>query len=184
MEDYQFDPAECRSTTDFQRILHERARALARPGEVDEPVYGKEMLVLVAGPERYAVPVDRIREIQAAKELTPVPGVPPYWIGLVNLRGRLHPVLDLRRYLGQASPVENKGGKVLVIAETEFEIALMVDDLPELRRVSLDEIGAPLTETVGVVRGVVRGVTHDLVTVLDIDALLRDPQLMVKHESW
>lgn len=184
MEDGLLGPNERRSATDVQRILLERARALARPGVVEEPGHSLEVIVLAVGLERYGIDMDHVREIHLARDVTPFPALSSHWVGLVNLRGRLYPVLDLQRYLGLRPLPTAEGRKLLVVAGGELEIALLVDDVPEVCRVSLDEIGQPLAESAHVARGVVRGVTPDLLTLLDVEMLLQDPQLVVMNEAW
>ena len=84
----------------IQRILEERAAVLARPTEAVAAGDTLELVILVVGKERYGIPIQQVHEIQALTAgLTPVPGIPPHWIGLMNLRGRLHPVLDLGHFL-------------------------------------------------------------------------------------
>lgn len=61
---------------------------------------GSEHLVLRLGEERYAFPVCVVREIVAPRPITPVPRAPSVVLGVMNLRGRIVPVIDLRRRLG------------------------------------------------------------------------------------
>src|SRR5579859_3819889 len=82
-----------------QQILAERAHALAQPLLTDEPADTVEMIVMVLGRERYGVETRCVKEILGLAELAPVPGTPAFWRGIVNVRGTLYPVLDLRRYL-------------------------------------------------------------------------------------
>ncbi len=82
-----------------RQVLEERARALARPPEDQADGDALELVVLAVGAERYGVDVRQVREVRPLAGLAPVPGTPACWVGLVNLRGSLCPVLSLRRYL-------------------------------------------------------------------------------------
>jgi chemotaxis signal transduction protein len=61
-------------------------------------------------------------------------------------------------------------------------VGLLVDDAPEVCRVAAREIGPALAGTPDAVRPMVRGVTSDLLTILDVEAMLSDPSLAVRHE--
>lgn len=169
----------------LQRILEERAQALARTPHVETPDETVELVVLALGPERYGVDVEHVQEIQPLAGLTSVPGLPFFWAGVVNLRGRLYPILNLRRYLElpEAAPVE--GSKVVLVAAANLNVALLVDDVPEVRQVPQAQIGLPLTDAASARRETqnVRGVTPDLLAVLDLEALLADARLVVQEQA-
>ena len=169
---------------DIERVLEERARALARVPAAETAGTEIELVVLALGAERYGVNILQVQSFQARPGLARVPGLPAFWAGLVNLRGRLYPVLNLRRYLALAGqPAE--GGKLVVVAGGGLSVALWVDDVLEIRQVPLDQIGAPLADAATVAqRGPgVRGVTPDLLVVLDLDVLLGDARLVIQAAS-
>jgi purine-binding chemotaxis protein CheW len=168
----------------IEQVLEERARALARAPKDETASHDAELVVLALGEERYGVDILQVQTIQASAGFTPVPGLPPYWAGLVNLRSRLYPVLNLRRYLAlPGQPAE--GGKVVLVEAAGLNVALWVDDVLAVRRVPLDQIGAPLADAVTAAqRGPgVRGVTTDLLVVLDLDVLLGDPRLVIQANA-
>jgi len=165
----------------IDRILEERAHALAQVPSADTAQDERELVVLALGAERYGLDILQVQSIQPLAGLARVPGLPPFWAGLVNLRGRLYPVLNLARYLALPSqPAED--GKVVVVAAAGLSVALWVDDVLEIRRVPQQQIGAPLADTATAAqRGPgVRGVTPDLLVVLDLDVLLGDARLVVQ----
>jgi purine-binding chemotaxis protein CheW len=165
-----------------QRILEERARALACPPEQEDAGESTPMLVLAVGVERYCVDIDLVQEIKPLSGLTPVPDTPPFWRGLVNLRGSLYPVLDLRRFLGLAEADSPGGGTVVVVAGEGVSVALLVDDVPESVRVAPADLLPPPAEGIGGRTEIVRAMTPDLLCVLDLAPLLRDPSLVVQAE--
>jgi purine-binding chemotaxis protein CheW len=165
-----------------RRILEERARHLARAAD-DGPAGATVPLVeLAVGPERVAVPLGHVQEIQPLKGLTPVPGAGPYWAGVVNLRGQLYPVLDLRPYLRLPADGPPDGGHIVVVAGAGFKAALWAGDVHGLRELPPEQLQAPPLAADGA-PGVVAGVTADLLTVLDLDALLADPRLLLQEEA-
>ncbi|MGC8781758.1 MAG: chemotaxis protein CheW [Anaerolineae bacterium] len=171
-----------------RRILVERARRLAQPPEA--PVSGEtvDLVVLTLGAETYGVEARFVQEVFPLDEVTPVPQAPAFWAGLVNLRGHLYPLLDLRGFLGLSVPStsgDEKGRaeprKVVLVTAAGLEVGLLVDDVPQVRQVLRREIGASLAEAAGAGGGFTAGVTADLLAVLDVEALLADPRLVVQE---
>lgn len=164
----------------IRRILHTRAVALARPPEEEEIGESVSLMVMTVGVERYGIDIVKVQEVKPLTNATPVPLTPLEWAGVVNMRGSLYPILDLRRYLG-LQEAENLDEPIAVIVTGgRLTAGLLVEDVPEVRRVRLAEILPPLAE--GTRKDVLRGVTDDLLNVLDVEALLADPSLVVKDE--
>jgi purine-binding chemotaxis protein CheW len=175
--------APANDTDDITRVLEERARALARSSDEDE-TSGETigMVVLAVGEERYGVEVQDVQEIEPLDKITPIPGTPAFWTGVVNLRGSMYPVLDIERYLGlpASEPVENP--KVALVSRGGISVGLLVDEVPEIRPVKVAEIGPPVADGSSKAE-VVRGVTPDMLSVLDLEALLSDPALVVEEDQ-
>ena len=170
----------------IQAILERRASVLAQAPQAEEPGESIELVVVALGAELYGIDILQVQAIQMLVGLTPVPGLPACWAGLVNLRGRLYPVLSLRRYLALVEPAGAAStGKVVLATAAKLTVALWVDDVLEVRRVPLAQIGAPLADADAQARrgAGVRGITPDLLLVLDLEALLGDPRLVVQGQS-
>lgn len=165
-----------------ERIFHERARALAEPREADDAGETTVLVVLLLGGEQYGVDISYVREIRQLETLTPLPGTPAFWAGLVNVRGRLYPVLDLARYLALPDTVPVQAGFLVLVAAANLDVALLVDDKPEVRRLRQAELGPPLCEAAQLRRSIVKGITSDLLAVINVEVLLADPSLVVQAQ--
>ncbi len=180
------DPTPDPSPTTLQRILEERARALARPLTAEVPRDTVELVVLALGAERYGVSIQAVQEIHPLVELKTVPGLPRFWAGLVNLHSQLYPTLALRRYLelpeatSTATPAPS--GRIVLVAAAGLTVGLLVDEVLEVRRVPQAEIGPALGNTSGLRRDMISGLTSDLLIVLDLEKLLADPALVIQQE--
>jgi chemotaxis signal transduction protein len=163
------------------RILAERARALAVPLQAEEPVESLGAVLLSAGEGRYAIELRHVLAIERAGELTPVPGVPACWSGIANLHGTLYPILDLGRYLGAAAPQEAPHRMLLLVGGAGIEVGLLVDEVLEVTWLRVDALGPSPSAAHG--RTVLQGVTSDLVALLNVEALLSDPDLAVDDEG-
>jgi len=168
---------------DITRILEERAAALARSSN-DEETSGEtiSLVVLVVGDERYGVEVQDVQEIEPLDKITPIPGTPAFWSGVVNLRGSMYAVLDIERYLGLPASDGAEHPKVALVSRGGISVGLLVDEVAEIRQVRSSEIGPPLADGSSKAE-VVRGVTPDMLSVLDLEALLADPTLVVEDAS-
>jgi purine-binding chemotaxis protein CheW len=185
------------------RILADRARALAVPLRAEQPRDTVDLVVLLIGRELYGLDTAYMVEVQTLAGLARLPGLPPLWAGITNVRGTLWPVLNLARYLGlspatRPAPGQRAGSrpaaappaadgvvagrKVALVADASLSIGLLVDDAVEIRRVPTAQIGPPLAGAASTLRRQVRGVTPDLLTVLDVAGLLADPRLIVHEE--
>ena len=173
------------------RVLAARAASLAQPDEPVETGAVVELVVIALGAERYGLDIQCVQEIQALAALTAVPGLPAYWAGLINLRGHLYPVLDLRPYLSlpPSGPAATQPKVVVVTAPASspgqtLTVAVLADEVLALRRLPLAELGPPLAAAAGRERAAsyVRGVTADLLSALDMPALLADPALIVQEQ--
>ena len=166
-------------------ILEERARELARPMESEDEGELTSLLVLGVRDELYGIDITVVQETRPLDGIAPLPNTPPFWKGLVNVRGRLCPVLDLARYLrvpdgGALGLPERDDRTLVVIAGVSLTIALLVDSVGEIRRIPTSSIKASPAESLGGASRAVLGVTQDLVTVLDAEALFGDQGLIVQ----
>jgi purine-binding chemotaxis protein CheW len=140
------------------------------------------MVVLAVGEERYGVEVQDVQEIEPLDKITPIPGTPAFWTGVVNLRGSMYPVLDIERYLGLPASAEVESPKVALVTRNGMSVGLLVDEVPEIRPVKVSEIGPPVADGSSKAE-VVRGVTPDMLSVLDLEALLSDPTLVIEDDA-
>ena len=130
------------------------------------------------GEQSYALPISTVREIVRPPEITPVPQSPEHVAGVMNLRGRIVPVIDLRKRFRQA--IENSPKtRVLVIALDGKLIGLLVDSASEVLKIVSEEI-EPSPQLFGedserYVTGVAKHLGR-LVILLDVNKLLPEPE--------
>jgi purine-binding chemotaxis protein CheW len=167
-------------------ILEERARELARPMEEEDRGELTSLLVLRVRAELYGIDITVVQETRPFTGMAPLPNVPPFWKGLVNVRGRLCPVLALGRYLQVPEAVDpgavpsHDQEMLVVIGGAAVTIALLVDSVGEIRRIPSGSIKPSAAESLGGTSRAILGVTQDLVSVLDAGALLGDNGLTVQ----
>src|SRR5215510_2639813 len=96
------------------------------------------------GSEEYGLELVRVREIIALMDITPVPLAPDYVRGVMNLRGRVIPVVDLRRKFGM-QPTEDHDPKCIIVCDVErnqqpIQMSILVDAVSEVLHIAGGDI--------------------------------------------
>ncbi|HUG52412.1 MAG TPA: chemotaxis protein CheW [Vicinamibacteria bacterium] len=165
------------------RILTARARALARPPEEASPLEDAlEVLVFSAGGERFAIETEHVAEVVRCQDLTAVPCTPPVVLGVMNHRGRIVAALDLRRLFDLPCPDVTPSARIIVVRSAESPAGILADAVTGITRIGAHELARPPLAPAGRRAGI-RGVTADVVSVLDLAALFRDARIGVNEEA-
>jgi purine-binding chemotaxis protein CheW len=177
---------------DIQNILKERARELAKSGDVAST--GEDLLPLIAfsiGEERFGVDMRYIREIQPLKRemWSLVPCTPDFIVGAVNLRGRIYSIMNIAAYLEIGLQLNMEKAHVLLVrgettqARTAMEFCILSESRPKLAKVSLSSV-QPATGTLSAKgQEFIRGVTADMLMILDLEKLIAHPGIIVRDET-
>ncbi|HTV57948.1 MAG TPA: chemotaxis protein CheW [Verrucomicrobiae bacterium] len=103
----------------------------------------QQIVGLRIGRETFGLPISIVREIVRVPEITSVPNAPDYIEGVINLRGRIIPVVDLRKRFGEKVPEPSKKNRI-VVAEVEGRmIGLLVNSASEVLRLPPSQIESP-----------------------------------------
>ena len=170
------------SAEDVGRILRERARALARPlAESKTPAEVLDVLVFSLAGERYGVEASYVLEVLPLRELTPLPCVPPVFAGVMNYRGRILPVLDIRRLFGLSGQGTTEGNRVVVMEANSMALGILTESVAGIVRIDAQEITPPPATLAGNRQAFLRGVTGEMLAVIDLPTLIRDPRVVVNE---
>src|SRR3954447_16835117 len=165
------------SEAERDAIFARRAEALAAPVSAGEPTDALPALVFQLGGETCAIPGWQVREVRAIGLLTALRGTPAFVAGLLNVRGRVVTALDLRPVFGLRTDGEPPG-IVMLTASPSGDVGILIREQPTLRWLREADLGPlPAGGPSGLDLSFVRGVTRDLVVVLDVERLLGDQRL-------
>jgi purine-binding chemotaxis protein CheW len=136
------------------------------------------------GRETYGVPITSLHEIVRVPEITAVPDAPDYLEGVINLRGKIVSVMDLRKRFGDRQASLKKQNRILVVEHSGKLAGLIVDSATEVLKIPSEDVESPpaafqeggLNCVTGL--GKVRG---RLIVLLDMTKLLAPTTLL--HES-
>lgn len=110
------------------------------------PVAGRvtgTYLTFQVGHEEYGIEIFKVREIIGMMPITPVPGSPAEMIGVINLRGKVIPVVSIRTRFGMPAVEAHPHNVIIVVENRQGEIGLTVDRVAEVARFTDAEIEAP-----------------------------------------
>ncbi len=125
--------------------------------------------------EEYGIEITKIREIILITEITQVPQTPHYVKGLINLRGTVIPVVDLRTRFGLPEGELTDGSRVMVLSVGAKTVGIIVDGVSEVLRVTQDQIAPPPPTVAGLEQEYLTGLVKfndRLLILLDIDKIL------------
>jgi purine-binding chemotaxis protein CheW len=102
---------------------------------------GERYLSFSLGPEEYAIPLLGVKEVVAVPEITPIPFTPPHFLGIMNLRGQVISVIDLRQRLGIKAG-GNSETAVIICDLSPLVLGVVVDSINAVVAKSAAEISA------------------------------------------
>lgn len=150
----------------------------------------QDQLQLVAfrlGAEEYAIPIEMVESIIKLGPLTAVPGSPPFVRGVMNLRGRIMSVIDLRERFGMPPSDDQEDGRILVVQYSEATIGLLVDNVSEVFTLDEMQFQPPPPELGNNAVGGIDGIIQDearLIVLLNVESILRStPELEATTEA-
>jgi len=153
------------------RVWSERAKRYAASDESREAgaelAAAESVLIFRLGGDRYGIPVSSVREVLPQARIAPVPGAPAAVAGLIQVRGEIRPVYDLRHRLQMpdAAPRPTKEGEtVIILSSAGRDFGIRADAVEEIRAWRPEERRQP-GQTPWVA-----GVTEDLVSILNMES--------------
>lgn len=166
-----------------QQILRGRARRLAQVPEREQAAADAiEILEFALAGERYGIETPFVREIQPLHELTPVPCTPSFVAGVINVRGELLSVIDVKKFFDLPERGLTELHTVVIVQDQAIVCGILCDVVAGVRRVPRAQIQKGLPTLSGIREQYLLGVATDLTIVLDTSRILRDPKIIVHDD--
>ena len=128
---------------------------------------GLHVMFTVAG-TRYVLPAASVLHMESYSESTPIPGAAAFVVGLVQIRGKVVPVVDLRARFGLPPVAPTLDSRVVVVQLGERTVGLLVDSAREVVHIAPEDFKPPPEVVAGQGRGFV-----DAVAQIDKNLVLR-----------
>ncbi|WPC03185.1 chemotaxis protein CheW [Pseudomonas benzenivorans] len=163
--------------------LRERSRRWATVEVEEQAEDWLEVLSFSISGEQYAIGSEHVAEVLPLSQYTPLPGTPPYVLGIVNVRGHIVSLLDLRVLF--ELPISGLSDKnfVVILRSADMEFGLLIDRVLGIAQLRRDALQGELANLSGVRAAYLLGVTAEQWTVLDGERLLGAPNLRVRDED-
>lgn len=134
--------------------------------------------------KEYAIPVNKVNSIEKVDHITRVPGVTSYVKGVINLRGVVTPIIDLRLRFDIEEVEYTDSSRVIIVALDDMEVGLIVDAANDVIDINVDSI-EPQPEVVGVdeaeyIDGVAK-IDKRLLIILDLEKILSTQQILLNN---
>ena len=144
-----------------------------------------KFLTFVLGEEIYGIEILKASEIIGLMDITTVPQTPDYMKGVINLRGKVIPVIDLRKKFSMQEEVHTQETCVIVVEVNGSSIGLIVDSVSEVSDITGEEIENAPSFGQGIDTSFIMGlgkVKDKIIILLDIDAVLSTEELEMVEE--
>lgn len=135
----------------------------------------RQTVVFRLGQEFYGIDIGRVQEIIRLQPITPIPRTEPHVRGLVNLRGKTIPVLNLRRRLDMPDVEDSESARIVVVESESGGVGVVVDAVSEVVTLPPSAIEPPpflVADTAGEVVCAVARLQSRLITLIDWDKIL------------
>ncbi|MDI1446059.1 chemotaxis protein CheW [Polyangium sp. 6x1] len=149
-----------------EEIFRRRAERLAQAASDDGPRRLAARVALVgAGAQRLGIPVEVLREIVPIPEITALPGLPRWLLGITHVRGEIVGVVDLASILGAGG---ERAGAMAVVEGAGGPLGLAVESVLGFRDIHEDELSAQMKADS---HRPIQAMTKDLVAIIDVERL-------------
>lgn len=170
------------SQEDKRKILRARAKALAEQPEKKQEDEHIEIVEFRLAHEKYGIQSSYVSEIYPLKELTPVPCTPKFVAGIINVRGKILAVIDIKKFFEFPEKEKTEVYKIIIIHDDMMEFGILADAVLGTGQIPLRDIQPSLPTLTGIHAQYLRGVTKEQLVVLDAKKILCDKKIIVHDE--
>ncbi len=145
-------------------------------------IQGGKFLTFFLAEEEYGIEILKVQEIIGMMAITPVPRMPDFIKGVINLRGHIIPVIDLRAKLAMPAKEQTEETCVIVVKTQGLEMGIIVDRVSEVSDIGTADIEAPPEFGAGIDTAYILGIgksENKVRMLLDIDKVLTGAEMNV-----
>jgi purine-binding chemotaxis protein CheW len=127
--------------------------------------------------EEYGIPVQQVRSIEKIQHITRVPRTAPYIKGVINLRGVVTPIIDLRKRFGLEELLDTDSSRIIIVSKDDIDVGFIVDAANDVLDIHSSIIEPP-PEVVGsieveYIQGIAK-LEKRLIIMIDLEEVLKD----------
>jgi len=163
-----------------RKVLEKRAQAIAiQAGERQDELHDQYLRFRLGAVERYGITYQYLEELLYVGNLTRVPCTPAFVSGVINHRGELLTVLDLKQFFRMPPVERGDDARIIVVRHGDMRAGLLVDEVDGNEEYLNDGLSSPMSSEGVSNMEYVQGIHAGSVTLLDIAAIMDDPALQV-----
>jgi purine-binding chemotaxis protein CheW len=168
---------------EIRTILKNRAIALAQePDQKRAASATIGVITFTLAAETYGIESAFVREVYLLRDFTPLPGIPPYIFGIINVRGQILPVVDLKKIFNLPEKGLGELNKVIILRNSQMEFGILADVVQGTQEIELEDIRVVPPTVSGIGEEYLKGVTKESLIVLNAEKLLTDKSIVVNEE--
>ena len=166
-----------------KKILRERADFLTTE-VVKEEITGDqfEALEFLLTNERYAIDANYVSEVILLKELTQLPCTPDFILGIINVRGKVIAVIDIKKFFNLPEKGITELNRVIVVKHQDIELGILADEIIGSTHIFPDKLQTSIPTITGINNDYLVGVTEDRLIILNIKDFLLDEKIIINEE--
>ncbi|MBA4389346.1 MAG: chemotaxis protein CheW [Syntrophus sp. (in: bacteria)] len=138
-----------------------------------------QLVTFKLGSEEFAVDILKVQEINKMMNITKIPNAPAFIEGVINLRGKIIPIVDLRKRLGFKDQDYDKSTRIIVVELDGLVLGFIVDSVSEVLRIPENTIEPPPTMIAGIESEYIEGigkVDDRLLILLELKKIFSSPE--------
>lgn len=140
-----------------------------------------QVVVFKLGSDEYCVPVSQAREIQTYSHPTRIPNTPSFVEGIINLRGQIIPILDLKKRFGAGVTEINPATRIIIIDMDDELLGILVDSVSEVLKTNQSKFETPpMAVKSSINSGYISGIgqiNNRLLILLDLEKVLNEDEI-------
>jgi purine-binding chemotaxis protein CheW len=165
-------------------IFKTRAQILAveKKNETDLKEY-IGIIEFTLASETYGIETKFIREVYPLKDFTILPGVPSFILGILNVRGQIISIIDLKKFSNLPEKGIGELNKVIIIHSEHMEFGILADTIHGTRSIAVDSLHESPVSANGIGAEYLKGITDDHIIILDVANILEDQKIIIHQEA-
>ncbi len=166
-----------------KQILRQRAIKVAGiPKEVTSGEVTLQVVEFTLIPERYCIAGSFVTEVLPLKEITTIPGTPPFVLGVMNVRGKIISIINLKSFFNLKEKGITEQNKIIVVKQGAMEFGIVTDAINGSHELPLSSLSPPPVTINGIGAEYIKGVTPEGLILLEISAIMSSQSIIVNQK--
>lgn len=170
------------ASKEIRNILKKRAALFTEEAANENGTKdGIEIIEFALADEMFAIESQYVREVFHMKTITPLPGVPEFIMGIINVRGQIVTVNNLKKFFNLPEKGLGELNKLIILKNDKMEMGILADVIGGTRILSKDSLENSLNHLSEIGQKYLLGITKDHLIVLDGNNLLNDNRIRINQ---